>query len=174
MTTQATKSVGPSSPTLLVSDVDSRRGAQAPAGVLVSAALGNTQVVYLGGADVTTSTGVPLAPGGVVGLELWGADTLYGISASGLQELRLLIGPFVRFSSAPASGGSMTAAEILALLLTVDGSGSSLDADLLDGLQASAFALITNTDGNPGRRIYVGTNTPSTPTPVVGDVWVNT
>src|SRR5262245_14783142 len=38
-------------------------------------------------------------------------------------------------------GGSDSAAQILAKLLTVDGSGSGLDADLFDGLNSSAFAL---------------------------------
>lgn len=37
---------------------------------------------------------------------------------------------------------SMTASEILTALKTVDGAGSLLDADLLDGLEASAFAPI--------------------------------
>jgi hypothetical protein len=35
---------------------------------------------------------------------------------------------------------ALTAAQILTLLLTVDGTGSGLDADLLDGLEATAFA----------------------------------
>jgi hypothetical protein len=39
----------------------------------------------------------------------------------------------------PAAGSSMTAAEILAELITVDGTGSGLDADTLDGQHASAF-----------------------------------
>ena len=42
-------------------------------------------------------------------------------------------------------GATMTGAEILATLLAVDGAGSSLDADLLDGLEASAFALAGHT-----------------------------
>lgn len=42
-------------------------------------------------------------------------------------------------------GGGMTAADILSALLTVDGSGSDLDADLLDGQQASAFAQAAHT-----------------------------
>jgi hypothetical protein len=37
----------------------------------------------------------------------------------------------------------LTAAEILTRLLTVDGAGSLLDADLLDGLNSTAFALDT-------------------------------
>lgn len=38
--------------------------------------------------------------------------------------------------------GDQTAAEILALLLTVHGNNSGLDADLLDGMQASAFQTV--------------------------------
>lgn len=37
---------------------------------------------------------------------------------------------------------SYTAADVLAKLLTVDGPGSGLDADTLDGINASAFALL--------------------------------
>lgn len=44
-----------------------------------------------------------------------------------------------------APGGSMTAAQILSALLTVDGSGSLLDADLLDGQEASSFAPSSHT-----------------------------
>jgi hypothetical protein len=40
---------------------------------------------------------------------------------------------------------SYTAADVLAKLLTVDGSGSSLDADTLDGSHASAFAASVHT-----------------------------
>lgn len=39
------------------------------------------------------------------------------------------------------SGGGMTAAEIMAAVQTQDGTGSGLDADLLDGMDSSAFAL---------------------------------
>jgi hypothetical protein len=172
MTSQATKSIGPSSPTILITADDASRTAQAPLGVLVTSLGSNTQTVYLGGSGVSSSTGVPLLAGGSIGLELWSSDTLYAIAASGLQELRILYGPFIRAVSTPG-GGTMTAAEILAALLTVDGAGSGLDADLLDGLNSTAFALITNTDSNAGRRIFVGTITPSSPSPVTGDVWVN-
>lgn len=43
------------------------------------------------------------------------------------------------------SGGGEEASSILTKLLTVDGAGSGLDADLLDGLQATAFALAAHT-----------------------------
>ena len=43
---------------------------------------------------------------------------------------------------AGADGSPDTAAQVLAKLVTVDGSGSGLDADLLDGSHASAFAKL--------------------------------
>jgi len=42
-------------------------------------------------------------------------------------------------------GADMAAADILSALLTVDGDGSSLDADTVDGLEAAAFALAAHT-----------------------------
>ncbi len=41
-------------------------------------------------------------------------------------------------------GGTMSAAAILAALLTVDGAGSGLDADLLDGSSSAAFVQVAN------------------------------
>jgi hypothetical protein len=46
--------------------------------------------------------------------------------------------------AALGGGGSMTAAEILAELLTVDGPGSGLNADLLDGIGGSGYATAAN------------------------------
>ena len=43
---------------------------------------------------------------------------------------------------AGADGSPDTAAQVRAKLVTVDGSGSGIDADLLDGSHASAFALL--------------------------------
>jgi hypothetical protein len=43
------------------------------------------------------------------------------------------------------SGSPDTAAQILAKLITVDGAGSALDADLLDGLNSTAFAPTVHT-----------------------------
>jgi hypothetical protein len=46
--------------------------------------------------------------------------------------------------AAKLNAASYTAADVLAKLLTVDGAGTGLDADLLDGQQASAFASSTH------------------------------
>ncbi len=48
-------------------------------------------------------------------------------------------------------GGQMTGREILAALAPVDGQGSGLDADMLDGMDSSSF-LIAN---DPGTRSYI-------------------
>ena len=46
--------------------------------------------------------------------------------------------------AAKLNAASYTAADVLAKLLTVDGAGTGLDADLLDGQHASAFASSTH------------------------------
>ena len=46
--------------------------------------------------------------------------------------------------AAKLNAATYTAADVLAKLLTVDGAGTGLDADLLDGQQASAFASSTH------------------------------
>ena len=53
----------------------------------------------------------------------------------------------IRFANGTGwqSVGQNTGSEILALLLAEDGAGSGLDADLLDGMEASAFALLNHT-----------------------------
>ena len=43
-----------------------------------------------------------------------------------------------------ASGSPDTAAQVLAKLITVDGAGSGLDADLFDGKDSTAFGTVTN------------------------------
>lgn len=52
-----------------------------------------------------------------------------------------------RYALAGIGGATMTAAEILAALKSVDGSGSGLDADTLDGNDASYFASVTALNG---------------------------
>lgn len=56
------------------------------------------------------------------------------------QELRFSDG----VSYSPV-GSSLTAGQILSALISVDGAGSGLDADLLDGQEASAFAASSHT-----------------------------
>ena len=58
--------------------------------------------------------------------------------------------------------GSYTANDVLAKLITVDGTGSSLDADLLDGNHASAFAASIHTHNYQPTGNYVTTDTTQT------------
>jgi len=46
-----------------------------------------------------------------------------------------------------ATGASLTASQLLSLLLTVDGSGSGLDADLLDGQSSAYYRNVANLTG---------------------------
>ncbi len=97
-----------------------------------------------------------------------------------------------------AAKDDQTAAEILALLLTVDGAGSGLDADLLDGVHGSGFAAAAHTSGSDhdgryyteteiqarqdevfgadgghgGRRIFFQSSTPTATG--INDLWVDT
>lgn len=76
------------------------------------------------------------------------AFIIYGPKTAGVWGVGVsLIGP----AGSPGSPGSPgadgspdTAAQVLAKLITVDGAGSGLDADLLDGNHAAAFVLTTD------------------------------
>lgn len=46
--------------------------------------------VYLGGFDVTSTTGFELATGGTVDVELIAGDLLYAVTASSTQELQTI------------------------------------------------------------------------------------
>jgi len=94
----------------------------------------------LGTASGTTAAGVTpvIIDGDTVASNCKGANAEDGdrVLVCLLGRARLL----VENLTAPA-GGSMSAAAILAALLTVDGAGSGLDADLLDGNSSAAFLL---------------------------------
>ena len=80
-----------------------------------------------------------------------------------MKRTRLNIkGSFGSFGGGSSFGGGnygggavMTAADILAKMLTVDGVGSALDADLLDGQHGSYYAPIAS----PAFTSYVATPT---------------
>ena len=86
-------------------------------------------------------------------------DTLGHVTdANGVVSTRTLTLGDLGYSGDSNATDDQTAAEILAALTTVDGAGSGLDADTLDGNQASAFASsgdVTITDNI----IPVGTGT---------------
>jgi|GEM_PF-4402907 len=125
-----------------------------------SLALGTDLAVADGGTGASTAAGARANLGLAIGSDvaahapvLAGLATLDG--ATGLVEQ---IGPasFAKRATGTAAAGSVltradgdgryvlagayTAADVLAKLLGVDGAGSGLDADLLDGLGSTAFA----------------------------------
>ena len=67
-----------------------------------------------------------------------------------------------------------TAAEILTAIKTVDGAGSGLDADTLDGNQASAFALVSHTHAYVPERSRTDWNDGTVINNVIGQLaWKN-
>ncbi|TNE58607.1 MAG: hypothetical protein EP341_03050 [Sphingomonadales bacterium] len=58
-----------------------------------------------------------------------------------------------------------TAADVLSKLLTVDGAGSSLDADTLDGVQGSAFAQLSGSNTFTGAVIFNSSSQPAVQRP---------
>ncbi len=120
-------------------------------------------------ADVTARTALSAREGDLV----WQSDTDEYYVYSGTDWILI--------------NDSMTGSEILAALAPVDGSGSGLDADLLDGNHASAFAsashthatATSSTDGfmsaaDKSKLDGIGTHTISTSSPSWGndgDIW---
>lgn len=100
----------------------------------------------------TTGNGAPTVPGGQYGDMYLDVDTgdIYSWVAGAWQ----FEGTF-----APAT---LTPAEILAALLTVDGAGSNLDADLLDGEQGAYYAkqsdMTTETTRNDTQDTQIAQN----------------
>jgi hypothetical protein len=75
-----------------------------------------------------------------------GAETIIELGQTGPQGPAGPTGPTgARGPQGPAGsdGSPDSAAQVLAKLVTVDGAGSGLDADLLDGNHASAFARLS-------------------------------
>ena len=110
----ATGATGPAGPTG-AAGADGATGATGPQGP--QGPIGNTGATGATGADGATGPQGPAGPTGPQGPA--GAD-----GATGPQG--------------PAGSGD-TAAQILTKLVTVDGSGSGLDADTVDGLHSSSF-----------------------------------
>jgi hypothetical protein len=65
-------------------------GGAANAGLMVQAPSTNTASIFVGDSSVTTSTGIELEPGKGITLPLQDESAVYGIVASGTQNLRVL------------------------------------------------------------------------------------
>lgn len=122
---------------------------------LASKASTSTQVAtagsLTGGGNLTTSRTLSL----VNDSSSPGANRYYGTDGSGGKGYFPL-----------PSADDMTGSEILSALSPVDGSGSGLDADRLDGLEGSAY-LKSNV-----QNMTVSSTAPTSPG--VGDIWIDT
>lgn len=75
----------------------------------------------------------------------WGdkGNANYDILDAVIKAISLVANAANALGAAALPATSYTAANVLAKLLTVDGAGTGLDADTVDGLEASAFLLAT-------------------------------
>ena len=115
---------------------------------LVATLTGDAVTLYSGGSAklATSSAGATITGNLVIG----GLVDGYDVSDMGEKLATIEVG----------ATGDLSDAEVLALLLGVDGSGSGLDADLLDGQHASHFAPIASPSF---------TGAPTAPTATLGD-----
>ncbi len=65
-------------------------GGAANAGIMVQAPSSNTASVFVGDSNVTTSNGLEIEPGKGITLPIQDESSVYGIVASGTQNLRVL------------------------------------------------------------------------------------
>ena len=91
--------------------------------------------------DVVYQTALDSAAGG---FKIVGSDT-------GAEALAI--------ANAALPSSSYTAADVLTKIKTVDGAGSGLDADTLDGVQASAFATLAGAETFSGDKVFTGVPT---------------
>lgn len=112
--------------------------------------------------------------------EVGASDSNWGDKLNAnMDEIDALIKAVNNALAVLASSG-YTAADVLAKLLTVDGSGSGIDADKLDGLDASGFAAAAHTHtayaekaaGFAATRLFI-TVGGIDPTSQPGDVWIS-
>ena len=83
-------------------------------------------------------------------------DTTYSVGDGGLTEINFTSALNTKLSGIESGAtADQTASEILTLIKTVDGSGSGLDADTLDGVSSGSF-LRSDTNGTLTGYIAVG------------------
>lgn len=119
-------------------------------------------------ATIALKTGTPAAspsapsatqtPGGTYELGIYQVRVNAGSSTiTSLTDVRTYTAPAGAVATA-----TYTAADVLTKIKTVDGSGSGLDADLLDGLSSAAFAQLTGATFSGGVTAPSVTTTPPT------------
>jgi len=85
-------------------------------------------------------------------------DVKGDISVSGTVDGRDVASDGTKLDNIDLGASADTANELLDLIKTVDGSGSGLDADLLDGISSASFLRSDATDTASGNLTFTGTN----------------
>jgi hypothetical protein len=83
----------------------------------------------------------------------------YKNSNNAIDEFRSSAATVSGVSSVGGATGAISAQQLLDFIKQVDGSGSGLDADTLDGINSSSFATLTGTQTLTNKTIAAGSNT---------------
>ena len=110
--------------------------------------------------DVTGSTALTIANDAVTLAKMQNVitDIILGRTTSGSGNIEVLSAASVRgiINVEDGATADQTASEILTLIKTVDGSGSGLDADTLDGISSASFLRSDENDSMAGNLTLTG------------------
>ena len=110
------------------------------------------QTVALTGAGATSISGT------YPNFTITSTNTTYSVGDGGLTEINFTSADNTKLDGIEAGAtADQTAAEILTAIKTVDGSGSGLDADTVDGIQGGSFLRSDVSDVYNGRVLGFGT-----------------
>lgn len=79
-----------SAPAVIIAAPTGNLGPRSTGGLVVKANAANTQTLYIGGADVSTTVGFPLAAGESISMALDDPSRVYAVAPSGTQNLRVM------------------------------------------------------------------------------------
>ena len=123
---------------------------------------------FIAGGANTTATTVNVSAVGVKSVTKFGSTALVAgdIASGALVTIKYDGTRFQLETPTAVAAGSLTAAELLTSIKTVDGSGSGLDADTLDGHDTAYFATASHTQtgstiSTPVRNVSGTTDSPT-------------
>jgi len=128
--------------------------------------LNSKQNTITGGASTITSS--DLTPSRALASNSSGKVAASSVTSTELGYLSGVTGNIQTQLDSKLASSTYTPSDVKLKLLTVDGAGSGVDADLLDGRHASEFELLLNADQK--RKITISTSDPSGGSH--GDIWL--
>lgn len=121
------------------------------ANTVTSIRANNTGTYRTGNVNLVAGSNVTISEtsAGIFNISSTDTNTTYSVRDGELSEINFTRALAEKLDGIEAGAtGDQTAAEILTLIKTVDGAGSGLDADVLDGLSSGSFLRSDTANGN--------------------------